>query len=120
MRSRNTASKGRVYWEQLYQEHQHSGLNAKEFCAAHGIAPSTFWGWCKKIEQTIPTTVVDTKKKIKKVTAKKTPFIRVATNRAKSSTIRVMVNDGIIVELVDLPDPHWLAQIINLCGVNYQ
>ncbi|PRY85658.1 IS66 family insertion sequence element accessory protein TnpA [Marinilabilia salmonicolor] len=39
-------------FKQLYQEYQESGLNIKDFCANQCLAPSTFYYWRNKLEET--------------------------------------------------------------------
>jgi len=39
-------------FSRLYQEYQESGLNIKDFCANQAIAPSTFYYWRHKLEET--------------------------------------------------------------------
>ena len=39
-------------FKRLYQEYQESGLNIKDFCANQGLAPSTFYYWRNKLEET--------------------------------------------------------------------
>jgi transposase-like protein len=39
-------------FKQLFQEYQESSLNIKDFCANQGLAPSTFYYWRNKLEET--------------------------------------------------------------------
>jgi hypothetical protein len=39
-------------FKRLYQEYQESNLNIKDFCANQGLAPSTFYYWRNKLEET--------------------------------------------------------------------
>ena len=39
-------------FKQLYQEYQESDLNIKDFCSNQALAPSTFYYWRKKLEET--------------------------------------------------------------------
>jgi len=39
-------------FKQLFQEYKESGLNIKDFCANQGLAPSTFYYWRNKLEET--------------------------------------------------------------------
>ena len=39
-------------FERLFEEYQESGLNVKDFCANQDFAPSSFYYWKKKIEET--------------------------------------------------------------------
>lgn len=39
-------------FKRLYQEYQESGLNIKDFCANQDLAPSTFYYWRNKLEET--------------------------------------------------------------------
>ena len=39
-------------FKQLFQEYQESGLNIKDFCANQDLAPSTFYYWRNKLEET--------------------------------------------------------------------
>ena len=38
-------------FQELYQQHQESGLTVRDFCSNEGIAPSTFYYWHKKIKK---------------------------------------------------------------------
>jgi transposase-like protein len=39
-------------FKRLFQEYQESGLNIKDFCANQSLAPSTFYYWRNKLEET--------------------------------------------------------------------
>jgi transposase-like protein len=39
-------------FKRLFQEYQESGLNIKDFCANQCLAPSTFYYWRNKLEET--------------------------------------------------------------------
>jgi transposase-like protein len=39
-------------FKRLFQEYQESGLNIKDFCSNQGLAPSTFYYWRNKLEET--------------------------------------------------------------------
>ena len=39
-------------FKRLFQEYQESSLNIKDFCANQCLAPSTFYYWRKKLEET--------------------------------------------------------------------
>jgi len=39
-------------FKRLFHEYQESGLNIKDFCANQDLAPSTFYYWRKKLEET--------------------------------------------------------------------
>jgi transposase-like protein len=41
-------------FKRLFQEYQESGLNIKDFCANQSLAPSTFYYWRNKLEETSP------------------------------------------------------------------
>ncbi len=40
-------------FKKLFQEYQESGLNIKDFCANQCLAPSTFYYWRNKLEETM-------------------------------------------------------------------
>ena len=40
-------------FKRLFQEYQESGLNVKDFCANQDFAPSSFYYWKRKLEETL-------------------------------------------------------------------
>ena len=107
-------------FKQLYQEYQESGLNIKDFCANQCLAPSTFYYWRNKLEETsqhrpenfVPL-VFDSNQSASDNRASQSP-VKSSQTSENNAPIELMFPNGTKMVLRDNIDMRLLKAIVHL------
>lgn len=86
------------YWRQLVEKHAESGMSAAAFCKEQKINPQRFYAWRGRFRGDSPST----------------EFIRLLpTSKGAPSGVRIVLDDGMGIELDRGFDPDTLREIID-------
>jgi transposase-like protein len=101
-------------FKRLYQEYQASGLNIKDFCANQGLAPSTFYYWRNKLEETSQHQPGNFVPLVFDSNQPDQPPMKRVHSIENNAAIELMFPNGTKMVLRDKIDMHLLKTIVHL------
>ena len=94
---------GGLFWRNMLAAHEASGLTARRFCEAEGLAVWRFYYWRKKLRVAIKSDATN-----------EVRFRQVGEISPVPDQLRIEFSDGVFLHVPDHYDPSRLQQVIAL------
>ena len=92
------------FWRKIIEGYESSGLSKADYCKSQKISKNKFYYWCAKLRP-------DLKSPKHTHQVSESSFIPIKSTRSEVFTI--ILSSGLELKFDKLPDPNWIANLIN-------
>lgn len=100
-------------WEKIILKYEESNLCKSDFCKELKISTEQFYYWCNKLRPDLKS-----EKHLLSALPKKSDFLPIKTT-IKNEGFSIKINSNMVIKFDELPEPNWMANLINSIGKQY-
>ena len=99
-----TKEQARLYWQDVLERWQESGLSIGQFCREHQITESGFYTWRKKLSATSPA--------VETGSDKDTSFVQIDMHGGKQSAMTLKLTSGHTLQIANQINTEALTKVL--------